>query len=118
MKVKSLSCVQLLATRGTAAYQAPPSMGFSRQEYWSGVPLPSPVKRTYWYINTPHSFGENYNTIMFSAFTLIISDKHRVFLYILIFLEILIIFSTRSSCNSFAFILYKFYIKLSFILFI
>ena len=42
MKVKSLSRVRLLATPGTAAYQAPPSMGFSRQEYWSGVPLPSP----------------------------------------------------------------------------
>ena len=41
MKVKSLSCVQLLATLWTAAHQAPPSMGFSRQEYWSGVPLPS-----------------------------------------------------------------------------
>ena len=43
MKVKSLSRVQLLATPWTAAYQAPPSMGFSRQEYWSGVPLPSPA---------------------------------------------------------------------------
>ena len=42
VKVKSLSCVQLWATPWTAAYQAPPSMGFSRQEYWSGVPLPSP----------------------------------------------------------------------------
>ena len=42
MKVKSLSCVQLLATPWTAAHQAPPSMGFSRQEYWSGVPSPSP----------------------------------------------------------------------------
>ena len=41
MKVMSLSCVGLLATPGTAAHQAPPSMGFSRQEYWSGVPLPS-----------------------------------------------------------------------------
>ena len=41
MKVKSLSRVRLLATPWTAAYQAPPSMGFSRQEYWSGVPLPS-----------------------------------------------------------------------------
>ena len=40
MKVKSLSCVRLLATPWTAAYQAPLSMGFSRQEYWSGVPLP------------------------------------------------------------------------------
>ena len=42
VKVKSLSRVQLVATPWTAAYQAPPSMGFSRQEYWSGVPLPSP----------------------------------------------------------------------------
>ena len=42
VKGKSLSCVRLLATPWTAAYQAPPSMGFSRQEYWSGVPLPSP----------------------------------------------------------------------------
>ena len=42
VKVKSLSCVQLLATPWTAAFQALPSMEFSRQEYWSGVPLPSP----------------------------------------------------------------------------
>ena len=42
VKVKLLSRVQLLATPWTAAHQAPPSMGFSRQEYWSGVPLPSP----------------------------------------------------------------------------
>ena len=43
VKVKSLSRVRLLATPWKAAYQAPPSMGFSRQEYWSGVPLPSPM---------------------------------------------------------------------------
>ena len=43
VKVKSLGRVWLLATPRTAAYQAPPPMGFSRQEYWSGVPLPSPV---------------------------------------------------------------------------
>ena len=43
VKMKSLSCVWLLATPGTAAYQAPPSMAFSRQEYWCGVPLPSLV---------------------------------------------------------------------------
>ena len=42
VKVKSLSRVRLLATPWTEACQAPPSMGFSRQEYWSGVPLPSP----------------------------------------------------------------------------
>ena len=38
------SCVRLLATPWTAAYRAPPSMGFSRQEYWSGLPLPSSPK--------------------------------------------------------------------------
>ena len=42
VKVKSLSRVQLFATPWTVAYQAPPSMGFSRQEYWSGLPFPSP----------------------------------------------------------------------------
>ena len=41
--MKLLSCVRPLATPWTAAHQAPPSMGFSRQEYWSGVPLPSPL---------------------------------------------------------------------------
>ena len=44
VKVKSLSRTWLLATPWTAAYHAPSSMGFSRQEYWSGVPLPSPYK--------------------------------------------------------------------------
>ena len=43
--VKSLSCVQLLATPWTVAYQAPLSMGFPRQEYWSGLPFPSPHSR-------------------------------------------------------------------------
>ena len=42
VKVKSLSHVRPSAIPWTAAFQAPPSMGFSRQEYWSGVPLPSP----------------------------------------------------------------------------
>ena len=41
-KVKSLSHVLLFVTPWTVAYQAPPSMGFSRQEYWSGLPFPSP----------------------------------------------------------------------------
>ena len=47
VKVKLLSCVRFFATPWTAAYQAPPSIGFSRQEYWSGVPLfyePQPIK--------------------------------------------------------------------------
>ena len=42
VKVKSLSRVQLFATPWTVAYQASPSMGFSRQECWSGLPFPSP----------------------------------------------------------------------------
>ena len=48
VKVKLLSCVWLLVTPWTVAHQAPLSMGFSRQEYWRWVPLPSPV-----YIHTP-----------------------------------------------------------------
>ena len=40
--MKSLSHVRLFATQWTVAYQAPPSLGFSRQEYWSGLPFPSP----------------------------------------------------------------------------
>ena len=43
VKMKSLSRVRFFATPWTVAYQAPLSMGFSRQEYWSGVPLPSPL---------------------------------------------------------------------------
>ena len=42
VKGKALSCVWLFETPWTIAYQAPPSMGFSRQEYWNGLPLPSP----------------------------------------------------------------------------
>ena len=55
-KVKSLSRVWLSATPWTAAYQAPPSVGFSRQKYWSGVPLPSPdnLLRT---LNLPGGLG-------------------------------------------------------------
>ena len=48
VKVKSLSCARLLATPWTAAYQAPSSMGFSRQGYWSGLPLPSPMSCIRW----------------------------------------------------------------------
>ena len=52
VKVKSLNCVWLFATSWTAAYQAPPSVGFSSQEYWSGLPLPSPLHIWgYWYFS-------------------------------------------------------------------
>ena len=64
MKVKSLSRVRLLVTPLTAAHQAPPSMGFSRQEYWSRVPLPSPEYKLVtfkslvsWRRVPPHCFG-------------------------------------------------------------
>ena len=62
MKVKSESEVAqscpTLATPWTAAHQAPPSMGFSRQKYWSGVPSPSPTQIIYSFINCqkPHEF--------------------------------------------------------------
>ena len=56
VKVKSLSGVRLLATPWTAAYQAPPSMGFSRQEYWSGVPLPSPIAGSFAILFTASNF--------------------------------------------------------------
>ena len=53
VKVKSLSRVRLFETPWIAAYQAPPSMGFSRQEYWGGLPLPSPRKKA----TCPHMKG-------------------------------------------------------------
>ena len=49
VKVKSLSRVRPLAIPWTVAYQAPPSMGVSRQEYWSGVPFPSSPNPRYWF---------------------------------------------------------------------
>ena len=61
VKVKSLSHVRLLATPWTAAHQAPPSMGFSRQEYWSGVPLPSPGHQPYFSVKLTLSLKNNNN---------------------------------------------------------
>jgi len=57
VKVKSLSCVRLFATPWTAAYQAPPSMGFSRQEYRSRVPSPSPIWQLWVKKNLQHLLG-------------------------------------------------------------
>ena len=65
MKLKSLSRVQLLATPWIAAYQAPPSMGFLRQEYWIVVSLPNPLR--YLHINTSnkaHFLGRLYKIIL------------------------------------------------------
>ena len=58
VKMKSLSRVQLFATPWTAAYQAPPSMGVSRQEYWSGVPLPSPRRLAKCYVKVRYFLSE------------------------------------------------------------
>ena len=81
VKVKSLSRVWLLATPWTAAHQAPPSMGFARQEQWSGMPLPSPTF-THYPVPNPlsHFFGICYSNtpqreqtlspLTLSAFTL------------------------------------------------
>src|SRR5574341_473485 len=46
VKVKSLSHVRLFVTQWTAAHQAPPSLGFSRQGHWSGLPFPSPIHQS------------------------------------------------------------------------
>ena len=63
MKVKSLSRVQLLATPWTTAYQAPASMGFSRQEYWSGLPLPSPLVTEEMQIKTSMNYDSKFTRI-------------------------------------------------------
>ena len=67
MKVKSesesLSRVQLFATPRTAAHQAPLPMGFSRQEYWSGVPLSSPSNSLYYFILQATHFLKNTKTV-------------------------------------------------------
>jgi len=60
-KLSRFSRVRLLATPWTAAHQAPPSMGFSRQEYWSGVPLPSPLYDGYLELRILFSHRKNAN---------------------------------------------------------
>ena len=68
MKVKLHSRFRLLATPWTAAHQAPLSMGFSRQEYWSGVPLPSPMARypefSEWFgvVNSSKNFSSDFGS--------------------------------------------------------
>ena len=73
VKVKSLSRVRLFETPWTAAHQAPPSMGFSRQEYWSRVPSPSPLSHqgspnmTNIWSELSYSFPDNINRRLFSC---------------------------------------------------
>ena len=75
-KVKLLSCVRLLATPWTAAHQAPPSRRFSRQEYWSGVPLPSPCKG--FRKSENDLFNDTYLKLIFPS-SLPTSVRNRVF---------------------------------------
>ena len=70
VKVKSLSRVRLFATPWTAAHQAPPSMRFSRQEYWSGLPLPSPRTKA------NHIFYSLYNITIKSTNQFLFSIPH------------------------------------------
>ena len=86
VKVKSLSRVRLFATPWTAAYQAPPSMGVSRQEYWSGVPLPSPWELYYYSKLSIFIFYENEGlcTICFDKVSrnMDYSEKSRIYSFI------------------------------------
>ena len=78
VKVKSLSRVWPSATPWTAAYEAPPSMGFSRQEYWSGVPLPSP---------TSLSFTISWRLLKFiSSWQLVMLSNYLILFYPLLLL--------------------------------
>ena len=81
MKVKSLCPVQLLATPWTAAYQAPPSLGFSRQEYWSGVPLPSPFERKTIEVKCHHKNTYCLHDLLLVVLTLIIWLRCVWYLY-------------------------------------
>ena len=86
VKVKSLSHVRLFGTPGTGAYQAPPSMGFSRQEYWSGLPLPSPgkpilkYKKIYLYIQLISKGLQAHNSVSGSVSTHVVSDSFQIHL--------------------------------------
>ena len=64
VKVKSLSRVWLFETPWTVAYQAPPSMGFPRQEYWNGLPLPSPCLCVNWSFASWEFFSKYFQSVV------------------------------------------------------
>ena len=88
MKVKSFSRVQLLATPWTAAYQAPLSTAFSRQEYWSGLPLPSPIYmqsteyinvkcQTGWITSWNQDCQEKYHNLRYAQDTTLMAESEE-----------------------------------------
>ena len=87
--MKSLSSIQLFTTPWTAAYQAPPPMGFPRQEYWSGVPSPSPLTSIYTTKSLVsichHTIGPLY---LFCLLLYLTSENHRCFLYLCVFTRV------------------------------
>ena len=105
VKVKALSHVWLLATPWTAAHQAPPSRGFYRQEYWSGLPLPSPA------LITEEDFLISPCYLWNSAFKLVYLSFSPLLFTSLLFTGI----CKASSDNNFAF-LYFFYLGMVLIL--
>ena len=96
VKVKLLSCVWLFATPWTAAHQAPPSMGFSRQEYWSGVPLPSP-KNCSRLANTFLSIAANW--YFFSPFKSDLSFARKYCFYFHSHWQTQLVWAVRASKN-------------------
>ena len=84
-KGKSLSRVQLFATPWTAAYQAPLSVGLSRQEYWSGVPSPSPKYEQSYPKLIPCAFGGNEGLGYKSCSELLTKPDNRITLHPIIF---------------------------------
>ena len=91
VKGKSLSRVRLLATPWTTAYQAPLSMGFSRQEYWSGVPLPSAEEIS----SLSHSVVFLYFFALIAEEGFLISFCHSLELCIQMFISFLFSFAFR-----------------------
>ena len=85
LKKKSLSRVQLFATPWTAAYQAPLSVGLSRQEYWSGVPSPSPKYEQSYPKLIPCAFGGNEGLGYKSCSELLTKPDNRIILHPIIF---------------------------------